>query len=246
MNAEDWIREDFRARIREIELRTEQRQQMINFALVALGGLLGFLGVLLRFGDLSKVFPPLLVFPIAIYFILFCIAYLRHDLFIAYNAQYLVNRVISSVRRRNASLPADVLTWEEYVNSKRAIREGVKGCPRLIFQIGLGSARVLLMLLPGIVALAWGTWFFYPDLLRFPSAAAEGGTVFVTSFVLFIVGYCALGFLVKTISEVFKAEGELSTAAQGQREKSCATAAKDNAQRATRLVAQSTEAKDVS
>ncbi|MCK4392960.1 hypothetical protein KAX17_08650 [Candidatus Bipolaricaulota bacterium] len=246
MNAEDWIREDFRARIREIELRMEQRQQMINFALVSLGGLLGLLGVLLRFGDLSKLFPPLLVFPIAIYFILFCIAYLRHDLFIAYNAQYLVNRVITSIRGRNASLPVDVLTWEEYVNSKRASKEGVKGFPGLIFHIGLGSARVLLMLFPGIAALAWGTWFFYPDLLRFPSAAAEGGTVFVTSFALFIVGYCALGFLVKTIREVFKAEGELSTAAKDQREKSWAATAKDNTQIATRLVAESTEAKDVS
>ena len=219
---------------------------MINFALVSLGGLLGFLGVLLRLGDLSKLFPPLLVFPIAIYFILFCIAYLRHDLFIAYNAQYLVNRVITNIRGRNASLPVDVLTWEEYVNSKRAIKEGVKGFPRLFFQIGLGSARVLLMLLPGIAALACGTWFFYADLLRFRSAAAEGGTVFVASFVLFIVGYCALSFLAKTITEVFKAEGELSAAAQGQREKSCATAAKNNAQRATRLAAESTETKDVS
>jgi hypothetical protein len=69
------------------------------------------------------------------------------------------------------------------------------------------------MLLTGIAALAWGTWFFYPDLLRFRSAAAEGGTVFVTSFVLFILGYCALGFLVKTIRQVFRAERELSTAA---------------------------------
>jgi hypothetical protein len=107
---------------------------MINFALVSLGGLLGFLGVLLTLGDLSKLFPPLLVFPIAIYFILFCIAYLRHDLFIAYNAQYLVNQVITSVRERHPSLPVDVLTWEEYVNSKRAIKEGVKGFPRLFFR----------------------------------------------------------------------------------------------------------------
>jgi len=224
----------------------EQRQQMINFALVFLGGLLGLLGVLLRFDDLSELSPPLLFFPIAIYCILFCIAYLRHDLFIAYNAQYLVDRVITSIRGRNASLPVDVFTWEEYVNSKRASKEGVKGIPRRIFHIGLGSARVLLMLLPGITALAYGTWFFSPDLLRVPSAVAEQGTVFLTSFALFIAGYCALGFLGVTIGAVFKAEGELSTAAKDQREKSCAATVKDDRQIATRLVVETTEAKDVS
>lgn len=246
MNAEDWIREDFRARIREIELRLQQRQQMINFALVVLGGLLALLGGLLKFGGFSGLSLPLITFSISIYFIVFCIAYLRHDLFIAYNAQYLVDRVVPSVRGRNASLPVDVLTWEEYVNSKRASKEGLKGFPRRIFHVGLGSARVLLILLPGITALAYGTWLFYPDFLRFRSVVAERGMVFLTSFALFIVGYCALGFLVKTIREVFKAEGALSTAARDQREKSCAATVEDNRRIATRLVVEATEAKDVS
>jgi len=219
---------------------------MINFALIALGGLLGLLGVLLRFGDLGELSPPLLAFPIAIYFIIFCIAYLRHDLFIAYNAQYLVNRVITSIRGRNASLPVDVLTWEEYVNSKRASKKGLKGLLWRVFHIGLGSARVLLILLPGIGALSCGTLLLYPDLVRFRSAVAERGTVFLTSFALFVVGYCALGFLGITIVAVFKTEGELSTAAKDQRGKSRGTAVEDDRQIATRLVVETTEAKDVS
>jgi len=244
VNAEDWIREDFLARRREIELRIEQRQQMINFALVALGGLLGLLGIVLRFGDLSKVYPPLLTFPIAIYFIVFCIAYLRHDLFIAYNALYLVTNVIAEIRGRNASLPVDVLTWEEYVSNRRASQKGLKSWAIRGFHIVLGGARILLMLLPGIGALGYGTFLFYPDLVRF-RLVIENGDAFWFSFALFVIACCALIFLGITILVVLKAEGELSKAAKDQRENPHTTAVEYSRQIATRLVVETTEAKDV-
>jgi len=113
----EWLFEDYRLRAREIEVRLGLRQALLNYSVLAFAGS----GALLAFAKthLPEWFGPL-AYLAALLFLSLALAYVRHDLFIAYNARYIVQNILpyaqvdavgeARVRRQ---------CWEDFVGRQR-------------------------------------------------------------------------------------------------------------------------------
>jgi len=131
MSTENWLLEDLRARASEINVRLQLQQQLVNYALVALAGVSALTASIYTTAGLW-------ICPLALASCLFhlslAVGYLRHDLMLAYNAQYVVQHVLSPARE--VAL-ASRESWAQFTCRKRG---GVPG--NRMFHMLLALARV--------------------------------------------------------------------------------------------------------
>lgn len=113
MDVQGWLREDFRARVSEIETRLGLRQSVVHYGLVAVGGITAPVAAAyakdLSLGALLHEWLIPMTLGGAFFFQVFTLMLLRRDLFIASNAQY----IEKELKPRLGSLCYDVLTWEK-------------------------------------------------------------------------------------------------------------------------------------
>ncbi|RLJ01732.1 MAG: hypothetical protein DRP11_03950 [Candidatus Aenigmatarchaeota archaeon] len=166
---QQWLMEDFRARIKEIELRIQLRQTIVHYGLVALGGITALLSVLLtKKQELSMVEEWVSTINLAagFFFLSFSLWLLRHDLFIAYNAQYIEEHI-------RKMLPSGLLRWERFLSEKRG---GECKCKRVCHLL-LALARVVPMVMPSLGFIGIGIaklntqWEKFLDVQSFASIA---------------------------------------------------------------------------
>lgn len=122
MEPDDWLREDYRARMREIERREDLRQSLVNYSLIAVAGITAFL--VSRYGEVG-IWIPVLSLLSAILFLSLLVSYLRHDLFIAYNGQYILEYVLEPAKQK-ALFTYKRESWEEFLGKRRGKDYGGK------------------------------------------------------------------------------------------------------------------------
>lgn len=113
-----WIAREYDTRTREISMRIEQRQQLLNYTLLAIGGLGAFLGYGQSLLKSVSAWSWTLAIVASGVFLLLALGYLKHDLQVAFNAEYIETR-IRPYLLDCAGLPDCVLGWERFMNAKR-------------------------------------------------------------------------------------------------------------------------------
>ena len=141
-NQQKWLQQEYNARVREISMRIEQRQQLVNYSLVAIGGLAAFLGYGWNMIDALGHWAATLALVASGFFLLLALSYLKHDLQVAFNAEY-IEKGIRPRLIEDGHLPGTVLGWEQFMNAKRRF-------PRASWWLHalLESVNLLLLLLP--------------------------------------------------------------------------------------------------
>ncbi len=112
-----WFQVDYQARRTEILHRLGAQQAMLNYALLLAGATGGLLGAAISAGSgsLSEWVWPVLLTVGGVMGVL-VLYYVRHDLLIAYNAQY----IEEVIRRQDPTLPRGALTWEKELMKHRS------------------------------------------------------------------------------------------------------------------------------
>jgi len=201
---QEWLMEDFRARIRGIEFRAQSRQTVIYYGLVALGGITALLSVLLaREQRCFAVGGWLATINLAagFFFLSFSLWLLRHDLFIAYNAQY-IERYIRKF------LPRELLQWERFLAKKR----GGEGKRRRLCHLLLALARLVSMVLPSFGFIGMGIAVLNSQWEKFLKGQYIAWSVLTGGLLLAnCIGICLLFF---TMNWVRSEENEIRKLAQ--------------------------------
>ena len=204
----DWYMEDYRSRRASINLSLEQEQHLVNYSLIALAGITAFFGNL--YSKLGGWLCPLL-FSAALLFLAILILYLRHDLLIAYNAQYgeiYIRQMITP------NLPEGALSWEKYISMKRG---GKKKLERA-FHVVLAISRFVPILIPSAIFFGAGVYSLFSNSIQ----PRPKGLLYILAWVLFCLWCVGLVFAWKTGSLVLKEERELATESTKQLEQSSA------------------------
>ena len=194
-DAAKWIEIEYMARVQEISMRIEQRQQLLNYALLAIGGLLTFVGAGGSLISGLGAWVYTLGFVVSAVFLLFALGYLKHDLQIAYNAQYIEQRLRPNLLE-TTGLPDFVLGWEAFMNSKRPF-------PQLVWYVHavLEVVGPLVPLVPFAVLYVGDCYFLVSDGHAGKLSSEPRGwltlTIFLASVVLveFLVTLGALCLL---------------------------------------------------
>jgi len=147
---QQWLLEDYDARIREITLRIEQRQQLVNYTLVAIAGMAAAVGYIGSAGSRLGGWVSTLAFVASGFFLLFALGYIKHDLQVAINASY-IEFEIRPLLTRLGGLPDSVLGWERYINAQRVFLR-----PTWWLHALLEAVYPLLMLIPFAACFAYG------------------------------------------------------------------------------------------
>ena len=149
-----WFQQEYNARVQEISMRIEQRQQLVNFALIAIGGLLAFLaygqGIVDKLGEWACT----LSLVASGFFLLLALSYIKHDLQVAFNAEY-IEKGIRHHLIKDGKLPTTVLGWEQFMNAKRRFPR-----PSWWFHALLELVN-LLLLLPFALLCSFGMHFLF-------------------------------------------------------------------------------------
>jgi len=197
MNGTDWHVEFYKARRGEIQFRLDQEQRLINYSLLALGGFSAFLASALDYIG-GWVCP--VSFSVALFFLTLIILFLRHDLFIAYNAQYEVRLLAET------EVSEDVPLWEGYVSGKRGVgKRSFLSVMNRLFHVFLALVRFSPMFIASFGFFGLG---FYT---RFSQAGQLSPSGWLVSLSTGLFGIWCAGFAlcVVTALMVWREEGLL-------------------------------------
>lgn len=150
---EEWFIEEYKQRSDEISKHLDREQQLLNNALLAVGGVTAFVGAIHAYwGSWLCPFGLFLGF----FFVAMAAHHLRYDLFIAYNAEYIEERVRTPALEHNALPSDDTLTWERFVSARRA--SGTKG---RVLHVVLFLSRIAPLVLASGGFIAWAVWWAF-------------------------------------------------------------------------------------
>jgi len=180
-DAARWIEIEYAARVQEISMRIEQRQQLLNYALLAIGGLLTFVGAGGTLICGLGVWVYTLGFIVSAVFLLLALGYLKHDLQIAYNAQYVEQRLRPRLLQ-TTGLPDFVLGWEAFMNAKRPFPRPVWFVHALLELVGL-----LVAIVPFAVLYSWDCYFLVINGRAGKLSAEPRGWLTLTLFLAALV-----------------------------------------------------------
>lgn len=206
MDVQEWLREDFRARVSEIERRLGLRQSVVHYGLVAVGGITGLVAIAyakdLSLGNLREWLIPMSLGS-GLFFLIFTLLLLRHDLFIAYNAQYIERELKTNIK----DLPSGVLAWERYVCDKRSKYRRT--------HYALALSRIAPMALPCLALWGMGAKVFWDICPNFIGCYIRVGNLpwKIITGTLVAVNIGGLALLVWTVCLVSKEEREIAKAA---------------------------------
>jgi hypothetical protein len=167
--------------------------------LLALGGFSAFLASAL---DYSGGWVCPVSFSVALFFLALIILFFRHDLFIAYNAQYEVGLLAET------EIPEDVTLWEGYVSGKRGTgKRSFLSFMNRLFHVFLALARVSLMFIASFGFFGLGVY------TRFYQAGQLSPSGWLSSLSTCLFGIWCAGFAlcVVTALMVWHEEGLLRT-----------------------------------
>jgi hypothetical protein len=139
----------------------------------------------------------------AFFFLVFTLMLLRHDLFIAYNAQYIERELKSKIK----DLPPNLLTWERYVCAKRGEYRKT--------HYALALSRIAPMVLPCLALLGIGAktfWDICPNFVECFMRVGNGPWRIITG-TLVAVNIIGLGLLVRSAYLVNREESEIARVA---------------------------------
>jgi len=206
MNGTDWHVEFYKARRGEIQFRLDQEQRLINYSLLALGGFSAFFASALDYIG-GWVCP--VSFSAALFFLTLIILFLRHDLFIAYNAQYEVRLLAET------EVPEDALSWEGYVSRKRGTeKRSFSGIMNRTFHAFLALIRFSPMLIATFGFFGLGCY------TRFSQAGqlSPSGWLVSLSTGLFGIWWAGFALCIVTAIMVWHEEGLLRAITENARQ----------------------------
>ena len=208
MASEDnWYMEDYRSRRASINLSLEQEHRLVNYSLIALAGITAFFGS--PYAKLGGWVCPLL-FSAALLFLAIVILYLRHDLLIAYNAQYAeiyIRQMIAS------KLPKEALSWEKYISMKRGGKKKSR-----VFHGLLAISRFAPILIPSVIFFGAGAKSLFSTSVQLD----PGGPPYILPQLLFYLWCVGFAFAFGTGIIVWKEERKLATESKKPLEQSSA------------------------
>lgn len=201
MDVQEWLREDFRARISEIQNRIGQRQSVVQYGSVAVGGITALVATAyakeMSLGALLHEWLIPMSLGGAFFFLAFTLMLLRHDLL-----------YIEKVLKPKIKGPSDILTWEKYVCSKRAKYR--------ITHYALALSRIVPMALPCLALLGMGAkafWDMCPNFVECFTRIGNWPWKIITG-TLAGVDIVGLGLLVWSACLVSKEEREITKVAE--------------------------------
>jgi len=156
-----WFRIEYQTRTDGMFHNLRAQQAMLNYAFLLAGGAGGLLGAAFSAGSgelYEWVWPVLLI--LGGIMALLVLYYIRHDLLIAYGAQY----VEENIRLKDPTLPNGALTWEKKVMKHRSSAACENTLDGLLHKV-LAFARFAPILVLSVAIFGLGIWALATQLL---------------------------------------------------------------------------------
>jgi len=217
---ESWLIEDYRLRTREIEVRLGLRQALLNYSALAFAGA----GALLSFAHtyFSDWLGPL-AFASGLLFLSLAVSYVRHDLFIAFNAQYVLANVLAQAGSRALGSPGNTRqSWEQFISHARGGSTSKKVLHKALAAARFGPILCVAVsfLMIGVAQLHSQNWLPSPP---FDSLKSWGTLVSLVmcaaSAILLVTFFLSLGLLIKEERAIAHAAEKLNVTTAASRKR---------------------------